>query len=572
MEEEVRQHNKESHRSRTWIQFAAISATAILLCIIGSMAHLRIDLTEENRYTLSSQTYKILDNLKNDVYIQVFLEGEMPIQFKKLKRSVSEMLDEFRIASGRKVDYSFINPSEKDKNSNSLYESLLSKGLTPVNVMSSDEDGGSSQRLIFPGLIVNYNGIEIPVNFLKNNIALSPEQNLLNSMEGLEYNIIQTIATVASDTVYKVAFVEGQDEFQELEVADITLEMAKYFTVDRGKINGKQGILDKYAAVIIAGPRNPFREEDKLVLDQYLMNGGKILWLLEEVDVNQDSLTMGETAALYRPLNVEDQLFKYGVRINPALVQDLECNQLPVKIITGGSSQVLPVPWLYYPLLSPDPYHPVTRNINRVVGKYINYIDTVGLDTAVRKTVLLNTSSYSRTINPPLLIALKEAESTPDGSLFNKSSLPVAVLLEGRFKSAFRNRIVANIAGDPGFKPRQESEDTKMIVIADADIIKNDVLKTAGGDSFLPLGLDRYTSQTFGNKEFLINCLNYLVDDYDLMELRGRELKLRLLDKTLVKNHKALIVSLNVAGPVVLVILAGFIFSFCRKRTFSGKA
>ena len=564
-------HNREDHRIKTWIQFVVISISAILLYVVGSMAHLRLDLTEDKRYTLSPQTCIILDNLKSDVYIQVFLDGEMPVQFKKLKRSVSEMLDEFRIASGRKVGYSFINPSGKDNASdrNSLYESLLSKGLNPVNIMSSDEEGGSSQRLIFPGMIVNYNGIEIPVNFLKNNIALSPEQNLLNSMEGLEYNIIQTIATIAADTIYKVAFVEGQGEFREAEVADITLEMAKYFTIDRGRINGQEGILNKYAAVIIAGPRSPFREEDKLVLDQYLMNGGKILWLLEEVDVNQDSLVMGETAALYRPLDVEDQLFKYGVRINPALVQDLECNQLPVKILTGGSSQVLPVPWLYYPLLIPDPNHPVTRNINRVFGKYVNYIDTVGLDTAIHKSVLLTTSSYSRTINPPLLITLKEAEETPDGGLFNKSSLPVSVLLEGRFKSAFRNRIVADIAGNPDFTPRKESEYTRMIVVADADIIKNDVIISGGGESFLPLGLDRYTSQTFGNKEFLINCLNYLVDDYDLMELRGRELKLRLLNKAMVKENKAFLITMNVAGPVALVILAGLIFSYYRKRTYS---
>lgn len=558
-------------RIKAWSEFAAVVLAMILFCSLSSFFHIRLDLTEDNRYTLSEQSKRILSGLRNDVYIQVYLAGEMPVQFKKLRRSVGETLDEFRVASGRKIGFDFINPSvEKDASArNRIYESLLAKGLNPVNIRASDEEGGTSQRIIFPGMIVNYNGIEIPVNFLKNNIALSPEQNLLNSMEGLEYDIIQTIATVTSDTIYKVAFLEGQGELGELDVADITLEMAKYFTVDRGAINGKPGILDNYSSVIIAGPEQSFTEDDKLVIDQYLMKGGKVLWLYEEVLVDEDSLAGGETVALYRPLNLEDQLFKYGVRVNPSLVQDLECMQLPVRIVTGGSQQVVPVPWLYYPLLNPSPTHPLTRNLNRVFGKYVNYIDTVGLDPGVRKTILLSTSPFSRTVNPPLLISLKEAEQTPDGSQFNKPSLPVAVLLEGVFSSAFRNRLVGNITKNPDFRLREESVPTKMIVIADADIIRNEIRREGNNESFLPLGQDRYTLQTFGNREFLINCLNYLVDDYGLMELRGRELKLRLLDKSVIRESRFIIILINVAGPVILVVLAGLIYTITRKRMYT---
>jgi len=270
-------------------------------------------------------------------------------------------------------------------------------------------------------MIVNYNGIEVPVNFLSNNTSLSPEQNLLHSVEGLEYEMIQTISTLCSDTIYKIAFIEGHGEIPEIEVADLTLSLAKFFTVDRGVIGGKQGILKNYAAIVIAGPETPFDEKDKLVIDQYLMNGGKILWLYEEVKVNEDSLNFGETVALYRPLNIEDQLFKYGARVNPAVIQDLDCMLLPFKVGSGTSQQqIVPVPWIYYPLLNPSAANPITRNLNKVQGRFVNYIDTVGLNPEINKKILLTTSNLTRTVKPPLLISLKEADSPPEKSRFNK--------------------------------------------------------------------------------------------------------------------------------------------------------
>ena len=228
-------------------------------------------------------------------------------------------------------------------------KSLVDKGLNPVNLQAGDEEGGSTRKIIFPGMIVNYNGTEVPVNFL-NNSTPSYEQNILRSIEGLEYEMIQTISTLSSDTINRIAFLEGQDEIPEIETADITMNLARYFTIDRGSIGGKPGILDKYAAVVIAGPEKGFTESDKLVLDQYIMNGGKVLWLIDEVKVNKDSLATGETVGIYSPLNIEDQLFRYGVRINPAIVQDLECVAIRLVVMSGGSrQQVVPAPWVYYP-------------------------------------------------------------------------------------------------------------------------------------------------------------------------------------------------------------------------------
>lgn len=557
---------------RAWLHLITVVAFIVLITSAGLLLRLRYDMTADKRFTLSHATRNILSHLRNDIYVQVYLDGDIPIPLKRLKRSVAEMLDEFRVASGRKIDYEFINPSgDKDpKQREKLYESLVKKGLNPVTLHAGDAEGGSTQKIIFPGMIVNYNGTEVPVNFL-NNSSTSYEQNILRSTEGLEYEMIQTISTLSADSIKKIAFIEGHNEISEIETADITMNLAKFFTIDRGTINGTPGVLDKYAAVIIAGPEKSYSESDKLVLDQYIMNGGKVLWLIDEVAVNKDSLAGGETAGLYRPLNIEDQLFRYGVRINPALVQDLECVSIRLMVMSGGTrKEVVPAPWVYYPLLKPAVNHPITRNLNRVEGQFVSYIDTVGLDRAIKKNTLLATSPLSRIISPPLLISLKEAEQTPSESDFNKSDLPVAVLLDGVFPSAFKNRTVGNLTTDKNLKIITESKPTRMIVIADADIIRNEIRKTGMNEVPLPLGQDKYTGEVYGNTDFVINCLNWLVDKSGIMELRSREVKLRLLNMRLVRKERMMWQLINVAGPVFIVIFAGFIYSFFRKRKFTG--
>jgi ABC-2 type transport system permease protein len=565
-------NNIHKIRNKSFIQFFTIAGSALIIAYITSYFNLRLDLTEDKRYTLSETSHEVLGNMKNDLLIQVYLDGDMPIAFKRLRRSVKELLDEFRINSGRRVDYVFINPSEANNENerNKVYQGLLDKGLNPVNINSGDSEGGTTQKIIFPGMIVNYNGIEIPVNFLNNNTALSAEQNLLNSTEGLEYEMIQAISTICSDTIYKVAFIEGHNELPEIEVADITLGMARYFTVDRGAINGTPGILDPYSAIVIADPQNEFDEKDKFVIDQYIMNGGKVLWLAEEVKVNADSLDYGETVALYRPLNIEDQLFRYGARINPAVVQDMEdCLLMPLTVVTGTQQQIVPAPWYYYPLLNPANDNPITRNLNQVKGEFVNYIDTVGLDPSIRKKILLRTSLLSRTINPPAIIRLEEAANPVAESEFRKSYLPVAVLLEGKFQSVFKNRMISGITGLSNTSVVTESKQTKMIIIADGDIIRNEVAGTVNSQTIVPLGYDRYTSNTFGNKDFIINCLNYLVNDNGIMELRSREIKLRLLDKNKIKNERLKYQVINTVGPLLIILIAGLLYNYFRRKRYT---
>jgi ABC-2 type transport system permease protein len=545
-------------RNRSLFKLLITVAVIVLVASFLSLIRLRLDLTEDKRFTLSAPSREILSSLKNDIYIQVYLDGEIPIPLKRLRRSAMEVLEEFRIASGRKVDYEFINPAAgaSDEQRNSRYQSLINKGLAPINIQAGDSEGGSSQKIIFPGMIVNHNGVEIPVNFLRNDPTIPYEENILHSAEGLEYEIIQTIATLSADTVYRIAFLEGHGEIPESRTSDVTLNLAKFFTIDRGAIGGKPGSLDNYAAVIIAGPAEEFSEADKFVIDQYIMGGGRVLWLLDEVYVNPDSLAFGETVALYRPVNLEDQLFRYGARVNPEIVQDVECQLIRVKVVgSGGRQQFVNVPWIYNPLLIPSGSHPVTRNLNRIKGEFVNYIDTVGLDTGIRKTVLLTTSQLTRTLSPPVIISLKESEYLPDEKEFGKSYLPVAVLLEGVFPSVFRNRMVSSFMEVPMGEILTESPPSKMIVVADGDVITNESVRQ-----------DRVTAMTYGNLDFIVNCMNYLVDDRGIMELRSREMKIRLLDQKKIKPEKLKWQLLNILLPVAVVVMAGMVYGYLRRR------
>ncbi|MDT8400374.1 MAG: gliding motility-associated ABC transporter substrate-binding protein GldG [Bacteroidales bacterium] len=546
--------------------YAMMIVILLLMAIFSSFISFRIDLTSDKRHTLSDQTKEILSGLEDDIFFQVYLDGEMPIAFKKLRRSVRAMLDEFRMYSGRKVDYQFINPSgaDQEEERNRQQISLINKGLMPVTVFDNDEEGGRSEKRIFPGIILNYNSVELPINFLKNNPSMPAEVNLSNSVEGLEYELIQPIATLISGKINKVAFIEGHGELDEMEVADITLEMAKYFTVDRGSINGQPGILDDYAAIIIAGPTQEFSEEDKLVIDQYIMNGGKVLWLIDEVMVSADSLALGGTVALYRPLNIEDQLFKYGIRINPVLIQSTDCLIIPVSSTIRDSRQIIPVPWIYYPLLQTNANSSLTRNINRLKSEFVNSVDTVGQNPEVNKVILLASSRKSRTVNPPLFIKLDDYKNPPPEEVFTDSYIPVAVLLEGRFNSLYANRLTS--FGGGGLK--KESTDSKMIVVADGDIIKNEVSMVGNMITPQSLGVDRYSGQTFGNKDFIINCLNYLVDDKELISLRSREFKIRLLNRDKIKENRIFWQLVNTLGPVLLLFIAGTGFMIIRKKKY----
>ncbi|HEX3008847.1 MAG TPA: gliding motility-associated ABC transporter substrate-binding protein GldG [Bacteroidales bacterium] len=554
------------------IQVGLTLLIVILLWVIGSKVYFRIDLTSEKRFTLTQETKTILKHLPDEIYVKVYLEGDLPAAFKKLRNSVKETLDEFRVHAGQNIQYEFINPAENPdvKARSQLYADLYNKGLRPTNIMIRGEEGTDSKKLIFPSALVSYNGVEIPVNFLKNNVGLSAEENLNNSMQTIEYELIKPIHNLTSKKIDKVAFIEGHGELNEFEVEDIYKEIANSFDIYRGAIGGKPAILNDYKAIVIARPMKEFNEADKLVLDQYIMKGGRVLWVLDEVNANADSLVNGSTFAFVNNTNLDDMLFTYGARINPSLVQDIQCNVIPINTaVRGMQAKFDPMPWLYYPLLGPQIDHPISRSLNMVLARFPSSIDTVGANGKIRKTPLLITSPYTRLVNVPAMISLEEVRKTPTRNEMSGGQKTIAVLLEGKFASVFRNRQPsAIIPGYPG-DVIKESTPNRMIVVACGDMIRNDVRMTADGPVAAQLGYDRYTRQTFGNKDFLMNCIQYLTDDAGLMELRNKNFKLRLLDKQKVREEKVKWQLINTILPSVIVILFGIYYNYRRRIKYT---
>ncbi len=544
----------------------------VLLNYLSSFIFYRFDLTAEKRFSLSETTEEILEGLDDVVYIKVYLDGELPAGFLRLKNSIADLLDEFRVVGRRNIAYEFIDPSKQEDAglSRELIQRLYRMGLQPTSLQVKEKDGSSSQKIIFPGAILSYNGIDVAVNMLKNNPALHSEMNLNNSIQTLEFEFINMIRNLSSEEVEKIAFIEGHGELDQYQTGDICKELANFYQVDRGRIGGMYGSLDDYAAIIIAKPTSRFDESDKFVIDQYIMNGGKVLWLIDPVQVSMDSLFMGTTYALYTPLNIEDQLFKYGVRINPNLVKDIQCHVIPVnKGLVGGQTNWQLSNWYYYPVIVPSGKHIITRNLNAIFIDFGSVIDTVGGNTDIRKSVLLTSSPYSRAVSVPAEISLRETDTGPLQQEFNQSYLPMAVLLEGRFESVFTNRPVPDLNTAGAIRSRDVSDETKMIIIADGDVIRNEVSMGQDGPVIGQLGVDSYTSQVFGNKELILNAVNYLTDQTGLMALRGREFKMRLLDKkrSLDENLKWKLI--NSLMPVLLVILFGILFNYMRMRRFA---
>ncbi|MBN1789045.1 MAG: gliding motility-associated ABC transporter substrate-binding protein GldG [Bacteroidales bacterium] len=550
-----------------------VSLAAIILsaCLLSSFFY-RIDLTSEKRYTLSKFSKKSLRNLKDVVYVKVYLDGDLNIPFRKMQQSLKETLDEFRVYAGDNLEYEFINPfaGKNAKLKEDMVNELYEKGLKPTNILDTDKEGGTSEKLVFPGALIQFRGTEVPVNLLRNDPGTPAEENINNSIQAFEFEFIRVISSLSADSVEKIAFLEGHGEFDEYQVGDITHELGWYFQVDRGRINGKPGILDQYKAVVIAGPASPFHEKDKYVLDQYIMNGGKVLWFIDMVNASLDSISEGgPMVALIRTLNIEDLLFRYGVRINPVLIQDVQCDKIPVNVaLAGNAPNFVPSPWLYSPLLTTPDSHPVTRNLNMIRTEFTGFIDTLEARKEISKTVLLKTSDFSRQVVVPVMISLEEIRLVPQESQFTNRYLPIAVLLEGNFESAFRNRMISALFPDTTVKFKDTGSPSKMLVVADADIIRNDVRPTPQGVYISPLGFDRYTQQTFGNREFIVNAIQYMTGHGDLISLRSREITLRLLDKSKIKNDQTRWKLINTIGPPLIIILAGILYSWIRKRRF----
>ena len=543
----------------------------VLLGLISSKFFFRIDLTAEKRFTLSANTKQILRQLDEPLYMDIYLDGDLPAGFRKLRNGVREMLNDFKTYAGSRIVYQFIDPSdaENGEKRKELHAMLEDAGVRKITVNKKNKDESQSQQLVFPGAIAYYKDRQVAFNLLSDNRVQSAEAVLNASLGALEYELIKNVSLLSTDSIGRVAFTIGHGESGRAETYDLAYELANYYHVDRKAINGQVNALDRYKAVIIVKPQEPFDEKDKFIIDRYIMRGGKVMWLIDAVSVNVDSLfSTGMTFALPLSLNLEDQLFTYGVRVNANIIQDIVYNTIPVRS-ADGTSRISLAPWLYYPLLNPSPDHVATRNLNPLWLRYASDIDTVGMNSGVRKTVLLQSSAESRTKSTPFMISLGEVERMLDPQSFNKPHRITAVLLEGKFPSIYRSRNVRNMFPELQEEQAGVSIDTKMVVISDGDIACNDVRNTPDGPvAANPLGYDRSTEQTFSNKEFLINTLNYLTDDAGLMQLRNREFRLRLLDRQKTSSGLLKWQIINVALPVFILACGGWIYGKWRRRRY----
>jgi ABC-2 type transport system permease protein len=563
---------KNKLRFNTLSNTLFILTILVLLNIVSKGLHFRIDLTKEKRYTLSEETSTILENLNDIVFIRVYLSGDLNIQLLNFQKSVLEMLDEFRVYAGKNIQYELSDPFEGADNKArvKILEELYNKGLRPVNIHNRKKDGSVTEKIIIPGVTISYNGIEVPLNLLLNDPSKTSEENLNNSVESLEYTLISTIKNITSNNVEKVAFIDGHGEWPDPFVSDMMHELSNTFQVDRGTISGMPGILDPYACIIIAGPVSKFNEADKYVIDQYIMQGGKVLWLIDAVNVDFDSLANGMTVALPNELNLDDMLFRYGARINPDLIRDAQCGALKVNVALAGNEPNFQLaPWLYYPVITPNKDHIITNNLNMVLARFASTIDTLEGRKGIKKTALLQTSDASDRLETPAIIQLEEINKKPTAEELNQKNLITGILLEGEFESVFKNRMIDNYFEKIPTNTLQKSKPTKMAIIADADIIRNDIIKTDKGPSILPLGFDRSTNQTYGNKDFLLNVISYLTDDSNLLQLRGREFKLRLLNQLKLNRERLKWQIINLLLPVLLVIIIGLFYTMYRKHIYT---
>lgn len=541
----------------------------IVLNVLGSLFFHRFDLTKDKRYTLSQTSLQIVKQVKNPLSIKIYMQSDLPADFKRLQQETRQLLEEFQ-AYNSNIVFEFVNPLENGEENMDVVKSLYQKGLTPINI-TVDDKGKQSQAMVFPWAIAVYNNKEVNIPLLKNIMGASTTQKVIGSIQHLEYSIADAINKISKDRQKKVAIIKGNGELNEIHIAKMLQQIRESyyigpFTLDSVAKNptGTLDALKKYDLAIISKPTEAFSDEEKQVLDQFIMNGGKTLWLIDQVAADMDSLynQSGATLAYPRDLNLNDMFFKYGFRINPDLVKDERGS--PIKLATGeqgSATQYQDFIWKYAPQVYPTSQHPIVKNLGGIKFDFVSPIDT--LKNGIKKTVLLQSSQYSKVIGTPVEINLNiVTEKTSPQDYLNKGNIPLSVLLEGNFHSAFENRVLP-------FKEISflaKGKPTKMIVIADGDLARNQLDK-----NMMPveLGYDQRTGNLYDNKDFMMNCINYLLDDTGLINIRSKDVNLPLLDKEKVYENYSLTQFITIGLPILILFVFGLAFTYIRKRKYS---
>ncbi|MDR1793269.1 MAG: gliding motility-associated ABC transporter substrate-binding protein GldG [Bacteroidales bacterium] len=567
-------------KSKSFVQLFVILAIIIGINIVSIFIYHRFDLTAEKRYTLSTSTKTMLSNLKDVIYVRIYLSGKaLPPNFVELSQKTREFLDEMRAYSDN-IEYEFIDPSEghSSQEMDAIYGELYKKGLRPQAIQTQEADGVNT-RYIVPGALMTYQQKEIPISLVDSDDgALADENEIIKySIEKLEYNLGNAVRRITNQQLAKVAFIKGHGELSNMQILRAGTAIAQFYSVDSILLNHKLTNLfeieltdsvsgdytiksNKYDLLIVAKPTEPFDNYDKFLLDQFIMRGGRVLWYIDPVLAEMDTLNFyPEMPFIGRNLNIEDMFFQYGVRLNTNLLLDL--NALPIPVETGrmaGQPQYTFIPWYYFPIITPLSEHPIVKNLNPLRTEFVSSIDTVGRQGGLTKTILLTTSTTTKMVNAPAVVSLQTLKKRANLLEFNRKHLPVSVLVEGVFHSVFSSiegKDVAKLEFIPQSKP------TKMIFVADGDMIKNQI---AADGYVYPLGVDRFTGQFFGNKNFLLNAVNYLCDDENILQVRSKDFKMRLLDSKKIIKEKAQWQVLNMILPLALVIILALILFFIR--------
>jgi len=569
-------------KTQDLVRLIIFAAILVVMNIISHFEFFRIDLTQEKRYTLSSSTVSVLENIDEPVLFKVYLEGEFPAGFRRLRDETVQMLEEFQAYSDY-IEFEFIDPSasEDEETRYSIYRQLQEKGIEPTN-LQVQEGGGRTEKVIFPGALVYYKGRETTVMLLKSQIGASSQTQLNNSIQSLEFDLAHAIQRMSNVRKKEIAFIEGHGELDEKRTESIAVDLSETYNLNRFNLrnfeldeSGNPDIaaqirrMRTFDCIVIAKPTKSFTDLDKYLIDQYIMGGGKAIWLLDGVDIEMDSLSnKAQTIAGALDLNIKELLFKYGARVNHDLVKDMQAAAIPIVTrMVGNTPQYEFYPWPYFPLVVPGTIkHPITNNLNAVKTEFISSVDTIS-SAPVRKQFILQTSQFGEIDNSPAIVSLSSVNTPPVQSNFSDAYVKLGVLLEGEFESAFKNRIIPNSPTGEKLPMVEKSKPTAQIVIADGDIIKNQI--QAGNP--LPVGYDKYTQNMFGNRDFLLNCFDYLLDDSGLISVRSREVKMRLLNKTEIETHKSFWKILNTAVPIGIVIAFGFFMNRWRKFKYARK-
>ena len=567
---------QSSGNQKKYLQRALVTVVVLIgVNVAAAYIHGRADLTAEKRYTLAPSTKQLLRGLDSTVTIEVFLKGDYPAAFKQLAQATEELLSEFREYGGKNIRFSFQGPGQgmADSARAAFQQELVAKGIMPFNLqVQQDANEGFSEKLIFPGALVHYKDKSIGVNLLKSQGGQDPTAAMSNSEALLEYQFINAIYKLQQPRKPLVGYMLGNGESLGAEVYDALTTVQSNYQLDTFSLQGNSHIPRDFDLLLFARPTQKFTDDDKLKIDQYVMRGGKVLWCLDVLNASMDSLQQQNSfIAFDRGLNLEDLLFRYGVRINPDLIQDLQSDLVPLVVGNmGNKPQIRPVPFPYFPLLSPTGSHPIVKNMDLVLSHFTSSIDTIkGED--VTKTILLTSSRSSRSIRTPAEISWESVRTKPNPRDYRQAYLPAAVLLEGRFTSLFRHRLdkaqqaAVEVASGEPFRDKADTAN-KMIVISDGDIITNAVSRKDGP---LQMGINSFNPDfVFANKEFFLNCLEYLTNTSGIMDTRNKEVTLRLLDAQKIKQERTKWQVICFLVPVGLILLFAMVFQFIRQRKF----